>query len=460
MDTTCETDSTNVQAPSPSLDKDSGTVENSTRDGQVALPDSPPHEAQMSQHFNASNSPPDETATSTSEQRDSALRVLRSSSNSTSKSDSSTPGTSYRRNHRLEETARSLRTNAKANPSTLSSRKSHHGKSPLAINNLAKKSPRMQNKKIFQKVTPPKATLSKKVLIRNAVKSKESPSSKRSPKRQITPKHSGKAVVSSKVKRSLAKQRPQRKKLLLSKIQRKGHVKISRKSTSSNNKKNAKVIAKSSPKKSSPLKQRNGSRLSSSPSKNNQSRLVSNAKANKVGANQRASSGATANEKRSKGVTANESRSSKNTVNPNLSATKTSTVPTLSENPMDKYIDLDFLLNANQLMSELVADSMREEGTLDTASEAERRHIVDLAKLYRLRVRMAGKLEGELPVALIKGRESSLPKPGQVDKLLHTMTRAMVIKTQIAKSKESAKKHKLSSGRRSLASPAAKKRRL
>jgi hypothetical protein len=135
----------------------------------------------------------------------------------------------------------------------------------------------------------------------------------------------------------------------------------------------------------------------------------------------------------------------------------TSTVSPSSDKPMDKYIDLDFLLNANQLMSELVADSSREEGTLDTASEAERRHIVDLAKLYRLRVRMGGN-KGELPVALIKGRESSLPHPGQVDSLLHKMTHAMVIKTQIAKSKEQSAKRKLSSSRRSMASPTKKRR--
>jgi hypothetical protein len=412
------------------------TGETEATHDQEALPDSPPHLQTPSS--NASNSPPDETATSTSAERDSALRVLRSKSDSTSKSASSTK--SPRANHRLKSTATSLRIDAKTNRSILSLRKSRQG--PLGVNNVAKMSPKTQNAKIFQKGTPPKTNLGKKVLIRNAAKSKGTPS----PQRQTTPKHSGKAVISSKVKKSPAKHSPQRNKQSLTKVQKKSPVNV--KNTSSSIKKNTKVIAKSSPKKASPSKGRNDS--SGSSSRINQSKAVSNAKANKD----------TANQKRSEGTTANKRHSSENTVKQSVSKGSkgaTSTVSPSSDKPMDKYIDLDFLLNANQLMSELVADSSREEGTLDTASEAERRHIVDLAKLYRLRVRMGGN-KGELPVALIKGRESSLPHPGQVDSLLHKMTHAMVIKTQIAKSKEQSAKRKLSSSRRSMASPTKKRR--
>ena len=427
-----ETETTHEQAPSPSLEKEPDMVK---EDSQVALPDSPPHESPSS---NLQTSPPDETATSTYEERESVLRVLRSNSDG--------PTQDRGRNNSLEGNVRNLRINAKRDQSSLSPRQS---KSPFAANNRGKTSPKNQATNVFRKGT---SALGKHVLIKNAAKRKQSlvrKSIQRSPPRQVTPKHSRKTMVS--------KKSPPKQTLLQrnrhTKIQRKSPVgtNISRKSTGTDIRKNAKVVVKTS-QKSSPLKLRNGTRHSSSPSKTDQSKVVSNSKA-KDAANQRVSKEATANQKRSK---ANE-----NSVNHSLSkeSKESIAVSPVPENPMDKYINLDFLLNANQLMSELVADPSREEGTLDTASEAERRHIVDLAKLYRLRVRMAGK-EGELPVALIKGRESSLPKPGQVDKLLHQMTRAMEIKTQIAKSKESAKKHKLSgSNRRSMAASPAKKRR-
>ena len=415
MDITSETDTTQEQPPVPMVDKETCMVEGV---GQVAFPDSLPYETPSP---NIQTSPPNETATSTTEERENALRVLRSTS------DRPAQEASEGKNNSLEGIVRNLRMNAQRDQSTLPSKKSPH--------NTRKTSPKNTN--VFQRVKPAsKASLGKKALVRNAVKSKANPlrrSAQRSPRRQITPKRSGRTVVSSKVKKLPTRQASQRNKL--TQVQRKGAVgiNVSRKSTDKckDIKKNA--IVKSSKKQSSPLKLRNGARLSRSHSKTDQS----NTKANNNAANQRVSMGVTANEKRPK---ANEESKESVTAGP------------LSENPMDKYIDLDFLLNANQLMSELVTDASREEGTLDTASEAERRHIVDLAKLYRLRVRMAGK-EGELPVALIKGRESSLPQPGQVDKLLHKMTHVMVLK-----SKESAKKHKLKT-RRSLAASPAKKRR-
>ncbi|XP_046843967.1 uncharacterized protein MAL13P1.304-like isoform X2 [Xenia sp. Carnegie-2017] len=125
----------------------------------------------------------------------------------------------------------------------------------------------------------------------------------------------------------------------------------------------------------------------------------------------------------------------------------------LMENPMDQYINLDFLLNANQLMTELVVDVSREEGTMDTESKVERRFVAELAKLYRLRVRMMSK-KGALPVAFIKGRESSLPMPGEVDRLLHRISQKAV-SSQLRKS---AKKRKLR--RREQITVASKKRKI
>ena len=403
--------------PSTSVGKDVDMPENDQNAQSKQAPDLSSNDTP---HTNPSNSPPNETATSTNEERDNVLRVLRSHSDTaSSKSGSSSQDQekSNRRNHQLINTKR-LETNTDATPPSLSPRKSRHVKSPPVVDKSPSKG----------RGRPAKATVGKQALSRNAAK--RTPSGKQaqeSAERKITPKHSRPAVSSSKVKKPTARQTKQQKK-----PQKRSPVraKIARKSTGNGIKKNAKIIANSRGRPSSPGK-----------TTKNQSNAPPNKRANKVMSNQKAKE-ATINESPSRG-------------NDQSLARKAS--PLSEKNPMDKYIDLDFLLNANQHMSELVTDSSREEGTLDTASEAERRHVVDLAKLYGLRVRMGGR-EGELPVALIKGRESSLPKPGQVDKLLCKMTRAMVIKTQVAKSKELTKKHKLSGNRRGMGSPAKKKR--
>ena len=91
---------------------------------------------------------------------------------------------------------------------------------------------------------------------------------------------------------------------------------------------------------------------------------------------------------------------------------------TVPETKGKRDVNLDFLLTVNQVMSDLVSDEDQEEATLDQVNKHERKEVLHLAKLYRLRVRMAAKCEGEFPVVLVKGRESCLPKPGDVDSLL------------------------------------------
>lgn len=126
----------------------------------------------------------------------------------------------------------------------------------------------------------------------------------------------------------------------------------------------------------------------------------------------------------------------------NASETK-STVPPGLEKPLDRYIKLDFLLTVNQVMSDLVSDGNREEAALDQVKETERKDVMNLAKLYRLRVRMAGRCEGEFPVVLVKGRESCLPKPGEVDGLLSTMSDTLANKTPAGLPRRSGNKHKI-----------------
>ena len=349
-------------------------------------------------HINPSNSVPNETATSSKEERNSVLRVLRSHSDTTlAKSASSTEEKSNKRNHHVKSTKR-FETNTAVNRTSLSPRKTRH------VTNSPEKSTSPP-----KRGRPPKIVVENQVSIRNAAKRTSPIKQAQSPQRKITPRRT---VSSPKVQKP-TDSRTRQQKQLLGRRSSPARPKTTRKSTGSNIVKNTR----------------------NSITKNKQSSVSPDTKAHKV-----------VSGRKSKGGTGDDNQSS---------ARKAS--PLSEKNPMDKYINLDFLLHANQHMSELVTDSNREEGTLDTASEAERRRVVALAKLYGLRVRMVGK-EGELPVALIKGRESSLPKPGQVDKLLYSMTRAMVIKRQAAESRDWTKKHKLSGGRRNAGGPAKKKR--
>lgn len=364
----------------------------------------------------------DDTATSTSEERESALRILRSALSKSDSSDKEKP----KKNHRLKGVlTKSLRFEAKSNRSNiLGSKKSRNSKSPLVITNqrASPKTP-SQNTKIYRKGTPPTKQFLNRDKKRGRPTGKQTDKIQRNPQKKITPKYSKinkVKTLNSPVKASVSASK--RKREVLSKLQRKAGL----------GNKNTKVIAQS-PKRSIPWKLKSGAGRSVTPTAN-----TSNTK-----------------------LKAKTSQSfSKGSNEPNTPSKKASTEPE-EENPMDKYINLDFLLNANQLMSELVTDPESEEGTLDTASDIERRNIVDLAKLYRLRVRMAGgKSEGDFPVALIKGRESSLPKPGQVDELLYKMKHAMAIRQQILKTKAATNKRKLTDGgnRRNMASPAKKRR--
>lgn len=430
----------NITNTNCKLDKDGGVPSASRGE----FPVSPPPETPST---NASSSATTETATSSGEERESTVRVLRSSSYSMSQSHSSKSHT------------RSQRASVKPQPnrSVLSLRKSSLGKSLSVINDQPKNSQKMVSVQIRKRGRPSKASTIKQLLIKNTRKSIYNMTILKSAKQEVTPKHSRKYVSPGKGKSPPSKQTPEQSKQQPTKTQRKTPVIATKpqKNMSSDIKKKVDLIAKSSPKKTIQLQLRN-SAVISNPSKMNKSKVGYSGKSKKVAVNEKASVEGEANRK-SKGV--NESSSSKKPVNQNLSkespakentrnvGERTTTAPiTSDENPMDRYIDLDFLLNANQLMSELVTDSKTEEGTLDTTSDAERRHVVDLAKLYRLGVRMAAK-DGEFPIALIKGRESSLPAPGQVDKLLCKMTNVM------------AKKHKLnSSSRPNMASPSKKKR--
>ena len=344
-----------------------------------------------------------ETPTSASKNGGNTLRVLRSSSKNTRKS--------Y--NHHFTRSFKNEDTSKRPSSSPL---KSRYSRSP-------------EDTKGWRKSTSPRGVLGKRNLAGNT--EKVSPSRKSmqvSPQRRYLPKFSRGASFSKDKKSPVTTTRKQRTKAA-NKIQKNTvNGKLPRKGMNSNIKMNAKVVKKFSPNRN----MRNSGRHSTeSASKINTSR---------------------ANGRTPKREPTNESESRVNQTPTNNKASLD--VPISEVNAMETYINLDFVLNANQLMSELVTDSSREEGTLDTASELERRDILKLAKLYRLRVRMAGK-RGELPVALIKGRESSLPEPGEVDRLLYQMTRSMVLKRQVVKSKESMK---LELSRRSMASPAKKPR--
>ena len=394
--------------PSPNQDGDIAMDDTNTGSDLVTSPDKDIDMPEKSQnttskqdlppngtpHINPSN----ETATSSKEERNSVLRVLRSHSDTTlAKSASSTEEKSNKRNHQVKSTKR-VETNTAVNRTSLSPRKTRH------VTNSPEKSTSPP-----KRGRPPKKVVENQVSIRNAAKRTSPIKQAQSPQRKIMPKR----IASSPKVQKPTDTRTRQQQQLLGRRSSPVSAKTTRKSTGSDIVKNTR----------------------NSITKNKQSSVSPSTKAHKV-----------VSGRKPKGGTADDNQSS---------ARKAS--PLSEKNPMDKYINLDFLLNANQHMSELVTDSSREEGTLDTASEAERRRVVALAKLYGLRVRMVGK-EGELPVALIKGRESSLPQPGQVDKLLYSMTRAMVIKRQAAESRDWTKKHKLSGSRRNAGSPAKKKR--
>lgn len=111
------------------------------------------------------------------------------------------------------------------------------------------------------------------------------------------------------------------------------------------------------------------------------------------------------------------------TSSPSDKSSKKEKESTFIEDKDEPLGDMSFLINVNSQISVFVADASQDECELEPMTARERNDVYKVTQLYKLRARIGTKAENNLTtVRLSKQADTTMPKPGRVDRLLSELS--------------------------------------